>query len=263
MKKSLTRRVKEHLLEISPESKKPKSIAQSLNANHGSVKGICARLYRRGEIDKEHHGFYRTFQMDVVSGIPYETLRIHGIKIECHAEKLKGGHYLWEPSWVTTSHLASPEHHLHKRNKGFTTMKKFLEREARITIHFKAKVIEVFLKCGGPNEPLDAIQFLRFLSWVNGLFPAIAPETWVLTMFGWNVDYHPFRLEGHQYYMAQAFANAWVEVYQKTKDTIRLGAHVTMKRKEINPVDSLKFFAEIEKTARKQLMPGIDLEDLK
>ena len=212
---------------MSPESVSPLKVAKILRLKHGSVKKAMRRLHENGEIDRELHGLYRTLQMDVVNQIPYERLKIHGIKIEFQEGKgMKAPPFLWDASKVTSppSPLAEPDVHIHSRNKGATVKKYFQGRRATVTIHCRKKKIELFLKCGKTDEALDHIEFCAFCGWVEGLF-GFPLSWWQLVQYGFNYDFHPFRLEIPTYTSLQLVKDYWTEVYQKEKDVVRVGVH--------------------------------------
>lgn len=218
-------RVREFYLDHSPESYFPRHVAKVLKVKSNTVAQACRRLVKDGDLEREHYGLYRTTQMDVVRGIPWKRLKMHGIKIEFRDKKGVAPPFLWDASTMTKTLLAHYDHHIHPSNKGLTTTKYFEGRKVTITIHSRVKLIEVFIKAKKSEEALTLLEFYGFCSFVQGLFPIIPLDLWRVRQLGWNIDIHPLRLEMVKSVSLQVLKNVWLELYQKEKDLVRVGLH--------------------------------------
>ena len=242
-------RVREFYLEHSPESYQPSLVAKVLKVKANTVAQSCRRLVKDGDLERELYGFYRTTQMDVVRGIPWKRLKMHGIKIEFRDKEGKAPSFLWDPSRMTKSILGHWDHHIHRTNRSLVTHQDFEGRKVTISIHSRVKLIEVFVQAKGAEEAMTLLEFYGFCSYVQGLFPIIPLELWRVRQLAWNLDIHPLRIELVKSMSLQILKNVWMELYQKEKDLVRVGLHGTYEAP----------FDKVMELAKTMLRAGFDL----
>lgn len=202
-------KIRKYLDEQSPDEIKLKILALKIKENYGSVRRYARELVEEGIIVSPKRGWYRSKEVDIIHQIPFERLRLHGIKVEYEGNKINTHVYL--------PLITSPIMHRHGRNRSVVSHMDYRGREAVITLH-KNK-IEVWIKSS--QNPLDYGEFDGFCGFVEGKFPDIKLHEWALRNVDMNIDVRGLMKE-QRFISLQAFKNAWFTIYQKNDDIIRI-----------------------------------------
>lgn len=220
----------------------PKEIAKKLKVKHSTVKVYCRQLLIDGELiqSDNHDGYLTPAHVIRESGAVYEPFKLHGIKLEHRYNPKVGPPFLPMASQVTF------RGHRHPVNKSFTDSWEFEGRMITITEHINTGLIEIFPHAD--NDQFDFQSFQRFLAWVQGRYPRIPLVKWHMIMMGAAWDRTDFRLEGLTSMTVQAFNNFWIQIYQKTKDMVRVEGHMVT---DISIVDAFQILMDVTESIEK------------
>ncbi len=224
-KKSKVSMILAFLERMSPDSVTPKMVSKALRLDDGLVRATMSRLAREGRIDRELHGFYRTLKMDILKGVPYEELLLHGVNIQIDCKKVMTPSYLWSTSKATNPIIRHFTYHKHRTNGSLIVHRDYDGRKVTVTIHQKAKKILIAIAFKRSKDAMNVLQFYGFCEWLKGYIPEVPWELWQVLQYAWNIDIHPFSIESHVHTSVRIFLNTWLEVYEKEKDTVRIGVH--------------------------------------
>ena len=208
------------VLENNPRPLSPKEISKYTKLSIGTVKPYLRQMVVEDEIIQHDKGLYLSTSHRVQeSGAITEPLTTHGIKIEHRYNPKKA------PPFLRAAIPVTFETHLHRINHSLTTNLVFDNRKIRITLHEKAGLIEVFVN--NTNSPYTLEDFRMWVAWLNGKFEMIPTGAWIIRQIGFNWDTSRIRLEGIKGISLQKFENIWIQLYQKTKNLVRIESHLT------------------------------------
>ena len=203
----------------------PKTIARDLKLKHNTVKVICYRLHKEGEILKTVNGFYQSKKITVKpNNARYHELKLHRIHIITddlnENETLKGdGVPICNPKIETMTHR-------HRINHAIVEEREFNGRWFTFTHHYqKSNKIEIRSKL--TDNPMSYHDFRYFTAFLSGLYPYIPLSKYKIVEIEFNIDIRVFGLDDKNATLnLKLFENAWLKMYQKTKDMIRIETYV-------------------------------------
>lgn len=209
----------------------PKNLAFEIGASYPAVKMALKRMVEEGDVVKLNgRGLYISRHTVLVPANhgkfwTEKPLTLHGIKI---VTKQRGG-----LSSVTLDALRTHHNytlHRHRVNHSVTFDEEWRERKITVTYFERTKegygYIEVFLRAS--IKPVTFSEFDAFVGWLEGAFPGININSWVVEQLGINWDTQELRLEGVSALTLRAFKNVWLRMYQKSQDLLRVEAHVNV-----------------------------------
>jgi len=208
----------------------PKNLAFEIGASYPAVKMALKRMAEEGDVIKLDRGMYISRHTVLVPANhgkfwTEKPLRLHGIKI---VTKQRG-----PLSSVTLNALRTHHNytlHRHRINHSITFDEEWRGRKITVTYFEITKegygYIEVFLRAS--LNPLSFSEFDAFVGWMEGAFPGININSWAVEQLGINWDTGELRLEGMSALTLRAFKNVWLRLYQKSKDILRVEAHVNV-----------------------------------
>jgi len=208
----------------------PKNLAFEIGASHAAVKMALKRMTEEGDVINLGRGMYVSKHTALVPANhgkfwTEKPLMLHGIKIVTKQREAL--------SAVTLNALHTHHNytlHRHRVNHSVTYDEEWRGRKITVTYFERMKdghgYIEVFLRAS--LKPVSYSEFEAFVGYIEGAFPGISPGSWIVEQLGINWDTTELRLEGVSAITLKAFRNVWLRLYQKSKDLMRVEAHVNV-----------------------------------
>jgi len=194
-----------------PEEFNGKLIAIGINANYSSVRKELSRLLKdkQPKIVREHLGFYRA-STDIgimrrqLAGKPvlFHSLQLEGI---CHNKNTK---LIFE---------AISESRKTYRKRDFYRWA-FEGRTVSITLYDNG-LMQLWLNAS--TNPLDYMGWQRFRAFLEGRIPEYIGDL-IIKQVDVHADIREFQIQEFQGMRLKVFDNAWLHLYQKTEDLLRL-----------------------------------------
>jgi len=181
-----------------------------------------SRYVRDGKIVRVDVGLYRSAKSLVRPGLPDPDLRLHALKLETRYEMV--GRCYRDILRILTSVFASPDLHRHPTNRSITTTGDWRGRRLTVTLHERAKLLEVFLQAS--SKPLDLVlDTTAYLASIEAVF-GIPLQFWTVHQADWNIDIAGVttwnQLSLGVGLPASQLGNVIAKVYQKAVDMVRV-----------------------------------------
>jgi len=244
---SLGGRILSFLRKEAPEEYNAKTIALLLKANPSSVRKELSRLLKQDPpvIVRAHKGFYR-------ATVNVESLRrqIHGKPVLMHGFKFEGfclktnTKYLFE---------AISESFKSYRKRSYYRWA-WEGRTVSVTLHDNG-FIELWLQTS--ETPISFPEFQRFHAWLSGRVPDNIDD-WYLVQVDTHCDIREFNVKEFRGMRLKVFKNAWLHLYQKTDDILRL--EVSLVPRELRFREALDIINELVKVPTRETYERTDSE---
>ena len=208
-----------------PDEFNAKLIAIGVKAKPASVRKELTRLIRedRPRIVRTQHGFYRAstdlgIMRRQLTGKPilFHSLQIEGI---CHNKNTK----------LIFAAISESKKHYRKRDYYRWA---FEGRTVSITL-FDNGLMQMWLNAS--QNPLDFMTWQRFRAFLEGRIPEYVGDL-VVKQVDVHTDMREFQIQEFQGLRLKVFDNAWMHLYQKTEDLLRL--EVSMVPRELKFVEA-------------------------
>lgn len=208
------------ILERNTRPMSPKEIQKYTKLSIGTIKPYLRQMVASNEVIQHDKGLYLSPSHRISeSGAITEPLMLHSINVE-HRYNPKQ-----TPPFLRDAIPVMFGIHRHRINHSLTTNLEYENRKITLTLHEKAGVLMVASM--STNNPYTLEEFRRFIAWLSGRFPLIPTGQWTIKQIALNWDTKSLRLEGLTAISLQAFENIWIQLYQKTKDMVRIESHLT------------------------------------
>ena len=194
-----------------PDEYNSKLIAIAVEAKGSSVRKELSRLLKepKPKIVREHYGFYRAstdlgIMRRQLAGKPvlFHSLQLEGI---CHNKNTK------------LIFAAISESRKHYRKRDYYRWA-FEGRTVSITL-YENGLLQLWLNAS--QNPLDYMGWQRFRAFLEGRMPEYIGDL-ILKQVDVHADIREFQIQEFQGMRLKVFDNAWLHLYQKTEDLLRL-----------------------------------------
>lgn len=235
MPRSLGERILHFLRAKAPDEFNSKAIAYALKANESSVRKELSRLLKRDTpvMVKDHRGFYRAkLELpEIRKRLLGKPILLHGIKVE--------GRCLNPNTKLLFEAISTSKKHYRKRDYYTWAWE---GRSVSTTLH-QSGFVELWLNTS--SNPVDYLAFGRFRSWLEGRIPEYIGD-WELVQVDISVDSREFNVTDFKGMRFKVFDNAWLHLYQKTEDILRIEVSMTPRElKFFEAVDMMKALVQI------------------
>ena len=222
---SLGHRIILFLRAKAPDEYNAKMISIALSANPSSVRKELSRLLKdpTPKIVKEHRGFYRA-STDV--GILRRQLL--GKPVLFHSLQLEG--VIRNKNTKLFFEAISDSKKRYRKRDYYQWA--FEGRSVSITL-FDSGLIQLWLNAS--QNPIDYLGWQRFRSWLEGRIPEYLGDL-VIKQVDVHCDIREFQIQEFKGMRLKVFDNAWMHLYQKTEDLLRL--EVSMVPRELKFVEA-------------------------
>ena len=214
MPHSLGERIVLFLRAKAPDEYNAKMIAAILKLNYSSVRKELSRLLKEepSEIVREHRGFYRaTTDLGIMRRqLLGKPVLFHGIELY--------GQILNKDTKLFFEAISGDKKRYRKR----TFMNwNFEGRNVSVT-YFDSGVIQIWLNTSDEKDALDYLAWGRFRAFLEGRFPGEFVGDFYLKQVDTHCDMREFQVRDFKGMRLKVFDNAWMHMYQKTQDILRL-----------------------------------------
>lgn len=209
---SLGERIIHFLRDKAPSEYNAKMIAKILNVNYSSVRKELSRLLKHdpAPIVKEHRGFYRaSTDLGVLRRqLLGKPILFHSISLYGHIRN-KDTKLIFEALKEDKKVYAKRTYH----NWSFEG------RNVSVT-YFDSGIIQIWLNAS--QSPLDYLGWGRYRSYLEGRFPGEYIGDFTVKQVDVHCDMREFQVDEFKGMRVKVFDNAWLHLYQKTADLLRL-----------------------------------------
>ncbi len=113
----------------------------------------------------------------------------------------------------------------------------FNGRVVRFRFHPRTHTLLIYMEAS--RKPLELEEFKDFRTWLRTMLYPVDPDvTAYLVQIGINRDYWNWRLDGVKGIRLKKWTNAYVALYQKSKDVVRHEVHLTLR--EMNLLQAMR-----------------------
>ena len=205
-----------------PDRFTPKSIARAIGGKPDSVRSLCSRLSKRGDIDCPEPRFYCAFPSP--EKLPVRDLELHRITLrfnlsDCFASNAPPTFVaLEEPVPSSRPPFNLPWRLTRGRGRQYMVTEVWRDRPMRLRWYRTTGTVTVSLQAS--ERPLGHHDFLAYCQFWDGMFRGafgksidIVPVS--VSGIHFNYDLPFMRLEGVQDIGLKVFRNFWIRMYQK------------------------------------------------
>lgn len=209
-----------------------KLIAIGIEEKDSTVRKELTRLLKakQPKIVREHHGFYRastdlSIMRRKIAGKPvlFHSLQLEGI---CHNKNTK------------LIFAAISESRKTYRKRDFYRWA-FEGRTVSITLYDNG-LMQLWLNAS--TNPLDYMGWQRFRAFLEGRIPEYIGDL-IIKQVDVHADIREFQIQEFQGMRLKVFDNAWLHLYQKTEDLLRL--EVSMVPRELKFVEACEIIRSL------------------
>lgn len=226
--------IERYLVEIGrPASAKEIAVAIGAMEHYDNVRKLLQRLAERKLIRHEIHGYYGArFSLEDILRAERPELTTHGIKLQGTVPTAS------VPEFVQGTPALSQSERSEEERGGVRWYwdGAYEGREVKIVIYENTKTVLISLRSS--TFPITPIEFEGFAGWLEGIFnnQAVLLNLKVIQL-GIGMDFKEYRLDGVKSITWKAWRSAYIELYQKSKDTLRLAIHLS--NQNIDLIDAI------------------------
>lgn len=198
-----------------PRTFQPKTIAREIREDPGTVRKALQRMMGRNQsqVVRVDRGWYRAFiDGEGARRMERPAPMLHAIQIR-----------------VRTGGAVSRNGGLPPRGGGWfgenkQTFEDAVWRGRKVTFQFSNSTRVLLVSVQASNDPLAPREFESLRTWLEGRLDGmgyVLTDRAELVTLEMNQDYHKLSLRDAKSLKLGKFRNAWAQIYEKAKDTVR------------------------------------------